>query len=114
MNKDYVSCNVEDSWKLIASKFSERVRIIPILDLNGRIESIALEKSRAVELGGHIISKDSPCFVIAEIGINHNGDMDICKQLIDIAVDSGADCVKFQMKYLKSLYKNHFMKALSC
>ena len=34
--------------------------------------------------------------VIAEIGINHNGDMDICKQLIDVAADSGADCVKFQ------------------
>ena len=37
-------------------------------------------------------------FVIAEIGINHNGDMAICKQLIDVAVDAGCDAVKFQKR----------------
>ena len=35
-------------------------------------------------------------FFIAEIGINHNGDMKICKQLIDLAVTAGCDAVKFQ------------------
>jgi len=106
MNQDYVSCNVEDRRQLVSSKFSERVKIIPILDLNGRIESIALEKTKAVEFGGHIITQDSPCFVIAEIGNNHNGDINLAKKLIDLACDSGADCVKFQMRDLKSLYKN--------
>jgi len=106
MNQDYVSCNFEDSRQLISSKFSERVKIIPILDLNGRIESIALEKSKAVELGSHIITQDSPCFVIAEIGNNHNGDINLAKKLVDLAFESGADCVKFQMRDLKSLYNN--------
>ena len=35
-------------------------------------------------------------YVIAEIGSNHNGDMDVAKRLIDAAKESGADCVKFQ------------------
>ena len=32
-------------------------------------------------------------FIVAEIGINHNGDMSICKELIDVAADSGCDAV---------------------
>ena len=106
MNRDFVSCKVEDSRKLIASKFSESVKIIPILGLNGRIESIALGKSKAVAIGDHVITQNSPCFVIAEIGNNHNGDINSAKELVDLAVDSGADCVKFQMRDIKSLYKN--------
>ena len=43
-------------------------------------------------------------FIIAEIGINHNGDMSICKQLIDIALDTGCDAVKFQKRDLNKVY----------
>ena len=68
MNTDYVSFNTEDDRVLIASMFSERIKIIPILDEHRRIESIALKDSRAIEIGRYIISEDSPCFVIAEIG----------------------------------------------
>ena len=39
-------------------------------------------------------------FIIAEIGINHNGDMSICKKLIDAAVDAGCNAVKFQKRDL--------------
>jgi N,N'-diacetyllegionaminate synthase len=38
----------------------------------------------------------SPCFFIAELGVNHNGSLDLAKQLIDVAADAGADAVKFQ------------------
>ena len=37
-------------------------------------------------------------FIIAEIGINHNGDLELAKKLIDVAVEAGADAVKFQKK----------------
>ena len=47
--------------------------------------------------------------IIAEIGINHNGDMDICKQLIDVAADSGADCVKFQKRDIDQVYTQEFL-----
>jgi len=47
--------------------------------------------------------------IIAEIGINHNGDMDICKQLIDVAADSGSNCVKFQKRDINQVYTQEFL-----
>jgi N-acetylneuraminate synthase len=47
--------------------------------------------------------------IVAEIGINHNGDMDICKKLIDVAADSGADCVKFQKRDIDQVYTQKFL-----
>ena len=48
-------------------------------------------------------------FIIAEIGINHNGDMSICKELIDVAVDSGCDAVKFQKRDINEVYTQEFL-----
>ena len=48
-------------------------------------------------------------FFIAEIGINHNGDMKICKQLIDLAVEAGCDSVKFQKRDINSVYSKKFL-----
>ena len=48
-------------------------------------------------------------FFIAEIGINHNGDMKICKQLIDLAVTAGCDAVKFQKRDIDSVYSKEFL-----
>ena len=45
-----------------------------------------------------LIGTDQPVYIIAEIGINHNGEMDIAKQLIDEAVRAGCDAVKFQKR----------------
>ena len=45
-------------------------------------------------------------FVIAEIGINHNGDINIAKQLIDVAKLAGADAVKFQKRTIQKVYSN--------
>ena len=48
-------------------------------------------------------------FIIAEIGINHNGDMSICKSLIDVAIDSGCDAVKFQKRDIDKVYTQDFL-----
>ena len=48
-------------------------------------------------------------FFIAEIGINHNGDMKICKQLIDLAVTAGCDAVKFQKREIETVYDKKFL-----
>jgi len=48
-------------------------------------------------------------FVTAEIGINHNGDINIAKKLIDIAVDAGADAVKFQKRTIEKVYSNEIL-----
>jgi N-acetylneuraminate synthase len=48
-------------------------------------------------------------FIVAEIGINHNGDMSICKELIDVAVESGCDAVKFQKRDIDQVYTQEFL-----
>jgi N-acetylneuraminate synthase len=48
-------------------------------------------------------------FIVAEIGINHNGDMSIGKELIDVAAESGCDAVKFQKRDLDKVYTQDFL-----
>jgi N-acetylneuraminate synthase len=48
-------------------------------------------------------------FIIGEIGINHNGDMSICKKLIDSAVNAGCDAVKFQKRDINKVYTQEFL-----
>jgi N,N'-diacetyllegionaminate synthase len=49
-----------------------------------------------LSIGQRLIGTDQPCFIIAEAGVNHNGNIDLARRLIDVAVDAGADAVKFQ------------------
>jgi N-acetylneuraminate synthase len=48
-------------------------------------------------------------FIIAEIGINHNGDMSICKELIDVATSAGCDAVKFQKRTIDKVYTQELL-----
>ena len=50
-------------------------------------------------------------FFVAEIGINHNGEMSLCKQLIDLAVDSGCDAVKFQKRDIELVYTAKYLES---
>lgn len=52
--------------------------------------------TRTVRLGRNTIGPGHPCFVIAEAGVNHNGDPELAHQLVDVAAAAGADAVKFQ------------------
>jgi N-acetylneuraminate synthase len=51
-----------------------------------------------VTIGSRVVGGGRPAYVIAEIGLNHNGDVELAKQLIDVAADAGADAVKFQKR----------------
>jgi len=51
-----------------------------------------------VKIGNKLVGDGQPCYVIAEIGINHNGDMEVAKQLIHVAATAGCDAVKFQKR----------------
>lgn len=53
---------------------------------------------REIKLGKRMVGDGHPAFVIAEIGINHNGDIEIAKRMIDAAVHAGVDAVKFQKR----------------
>ena len=58
----------------------------------------------AVGIGNKLVGPGHPCFVIAEIGINHNGSLEIAKWLIDAAVVAGCDAVKFQKRTVRRVY----------
>ena len=49
-----------------------------------------------IKLANKLIGKGMPCFIIAEAGVNHNGDANLAKKLIDVAREAEADAVKFQ------------------
>ena len=51
-------------------------------------------------------------YIVAEIGINHNGDLSICKDLIDAAVVAGCDAVKFQKRDIDEVYTSEFLSSL--
>jgi len=59
---------------------------------------------KRVKIGNRIIGEDAPCFIIAEAGANHDRKLSQAKELIDIAVEAGADAVKFQIYSAKTLY----------
>lgn len=49
-----------------------------------------------VKIANRLIGEGEPCFIVAEAGVNHNGDVNLAKKLIDMAKEAGADAVKFQ------------------
>ena len=59
---------------------------------------------KEVKIKDKIIGDNHPCFVIAEIGINHNGSVELAKKLIDVAVQTGCDAVKFQKRTIEAVY----------
>jgi N-acetylneuraminate synthase len=54
--------------------------------------------SREIKIGSRLVGDGHPAYIIAEIGINHNGDLDVAKKMIDAAVHAGVDAVKFQKR----------------
>jgi len=51
---------------------------------------------KKIRIGNKLIGEGEPCFIIAEAGVNHNGDVELAKNLIEVAKNAGADAVKFQ------------------
>ena len=63
-----------------------------------------------MDVDGVIIGNEKPCYIIAEIGINHNGDIALAKKLIDVATNAGANAVKFQKRNLESIYQQKILE----
>jgi len=64
-----------------------------------------------MKIGKHEISSGNPTFIIAEIGINHNGDLDLAKKLITAAKQAGCDTVKFQKRTIEVVYSSEELAA---
>jgi len=61
-------------------------------------------RNREIRIGKKLIGDGHPCYVIAEIGINHNGSVKLAKELIDAAVECGCDAVKFQKRTVEIVF----------
>ncbi|MCI5197146.1 MAG: CBS domain-containing protein [Candidatus Electrothrix sp. AW5] len=105
-NVDFTYCRDDEQPEEVNQKFSSRVEFIPLLDERMRLKAVASQKNVIFSIGDHVVSSESPVFIIAEIGNNHNGDIALAKKLVDKAIWAGADCVKFQMRHLDGLYYN--------
>lgn len=67
--------------------------------------------NRNIKIGNKEISDESAVFIIAEAGVNHNGDTELAKRLVDIAAEAGADAVKFQAFKTENLILENVQKA---
>ena len=86
------------------NSFTSSVEIIPVLDEKGFLKHIRKKQIKQLNIGKKTISGDSPAYIIAEIGNNHNGSLDLAFKLIDKAKEAGADAAKFQMRQLSKTY----------
>lgn len=81
------------------------VHHVPLVDDRGHLWAIALDEAGTLRIGSHEIGDGHPAFVIAEVGNNHNGSVDLAKRLVDLAVEANADAVKFQLRDMDALYR---------
>ena len=106
MNPDCVSAPDVSAPAELTGLFSQKVQVIPLLDDHSRVVGVARGGQRQLQLGDRRIGEGEPAFLIAEIGNNHNGRLELALQLIDAAAAAGVDCAKFQMRDMSQLYVN--------
>ena len=88
------------------SNLVNKYKVIPVIDDSGKVVRLISDTFRYFKLGKIWSSDSIKPFVIAEIGNNHNGSFNEAIKLIDAAKESGADCAKFQMRTMTSLYSS--------
>ena len=104
-NKNFISASINETPETIAGLFAETIRFIPLVDARGRLMAMATTEEEYLQIGNFVIDSHAPVFVIAEIGNNHNGSVELAKKLVDAAIQAGADCVKFQLRNREALYR---------
>jgi N-acetylneuraminate synthase len=89
----------------ISHAFGSGIDHVALVDERGHLVAIAINRADELRIGRHVVAADAPTLLISEIGINHQGDVSLAKQLVDLSVESGADIVKFQLRDMESLYR---------
>ena len=90
------------------SEIEEQIKLknrsIPLVDDLGHLIAVVEKGAKFYYINGRRISEEDSSYIIAEIGNNHQGDISLAKELVDLAVAAKVDCVKFQMRSMESLY----------
>jgi sialic acid synthase SpsE/sugar phosphate isomerase/epimerase len=105
-NQNFISARANIATDKIAAMFTDKIRFIPLLDNQGRLVAVARKDEVHFQIGDYTIDGTGSAFIIAEIGNNHNGDIELAKTLVDRAITAGANCAKFQIRHMNSLYRN--------
>jgi N-acetylneuraminate synthase len=106
MNPNVQKLDVGVDKAVVERLFHEGIDCVPLVDDSGHLLQLAFQKKSGFFVKNREISESSPSFIIAEIGNNHQGDISLAKELVDHAVAADVDCVKFQMRNMKNLYKD--------
>jgi N-acetylneuraminate synthase len=110
MNKSYHFITDNSSKEEIKIKL-QKVNFLPLVNSQNQLNAIVSDtRLNELKLGNRIISNDNQCFIIAEIGINHNGSLKQAKELIKSAAESKADAVKIQVRDLNATYNKAILK----
>ncbi len=104
-NTSFVSAPATADRAELVELFRPGVDHLPLLDERGRIVALAIDRADQLRIGPLTVAEDEPAVIIAEIGINHNGSVELARRLVEEAVASGADCVKFQLRDMATLYR---------
>ena len=105
-NRNLTSAPFGSGTDVIEPLFSASITSVPLVDERGRLVAVARPRTRGFWMDSTTIGDDSPSFIVAEIGINHNGSLETAKRLIESSANAGADSAKFQMRDMSSLYRN--------
>ena len=99
--QESIDTSQKDLKRIIGGRFTS----IPLVDDAGHLVAIAQDTAKFITIDNKRISAEDPAYIIAEVGNNHQGDVNLAKRLVDIAVMAKVDCVKFQMRTMDALYR---------
>ena len=85
MNRECVCRPVNESQNQIAQYFNHKRDLIPLTDEQGRFVALARKSATGLQIGDFLITDQNSTFIIAEVGNNHNGDVGLAKELVDLA-----------------------------
>ena len=106
MNSNYKKLSVHETNNDIKDHFVNGIDCLPVVDESNHLVKLVFAQSLGIHIGNKKVSETSASFIIAEIGNNHQGDINLAKELVDHAVAAGVDCAKFQMRNVSALYRN--------
>lgn len=104
MNRKFVSVRVGEKPEKISTCL-RGVKMLPMLDPSNRCVAVACRRDGKLDIMGRKIGAGQPTYIIAEIGNNHQGNLEMAMRLVDEAIRAKADCAKFQMRDLSTLYR---------
>jgi sialic acid synthase SpsE/sugar phosphate isomerase/epimerase len=105
-NRDCVKADVDAPAADVEALFRPGIDLIPLVDARNHLVAVASPSANELTIGRHLVGPGHPALMIAEIGINHNGSVDLARRLVDLAAEAGADIVKFQLRDMDALYRN--------